>query len=236
MVEVENRYSAMQKRQMNAESSNMARGNHQEHNKNHDYWNVLLADIQEDPDAWEDKKALDFGCGCGRNVENLLKLAEWERVDGVDISEANIEVCKKFVRDLGSHFDGRSRFFANNGVDLSGLASDEYDFVMSTIVFQHICVHEIRKSLKTEIFRILKEGGVFSFQMNFGPVRNNAVAYLDNFYDAQGTNSRCDTRVDDPQELIDDLEEIGFKNITYEIKPSFSCNGVDKWIYVRCEK
>ena len=44
--------------------------NHEAHNKNKKYFNVLLKDITEDPDKWENKKALDYGSGKGRNVTN----------------------------------------------------------------------------------------------------------------------------------------------------------------------
>jgi len=232
-IDIDNKYSKMQKKQMNASTSNMKRLNHKDHNENPDYWDILLSAVKGEPEAWAGKKALDFACGCGRNVENLLKLAEWERVDGVDISENNIEYCRKYISNL---YDARFAFHVNNGVDLEGIEGDEYDFVMSTIALQHICVHSIRYSLKSEIYRVMKPGGVFSFQMNFGPSHNNARAYHENFYDAPGTNSICDTRVDHPQEIIDDLEKIGFRDIVYQIRPSFSSDATNEWIYVRCKK
>ena len=235
-VSVDNKYSLMQKSQMNASTANMKKLNHKDHNENPDYWETLLGDVTKEPEAWEGKKALDFGCGCGRNVENLLKLAEWGKVDGVDISENNIEYCKSYIRNMGHIYEGRYDFYANNGIDLRDIGDEEYDFVMSTIVFQHICVHSIRFSLKSEIFRVLKKGGVFSFQMNYGPANNGARDYHDDHYDAKGTNSMCDTRVDRPEDIVDDLQKIGFKNITYKILPSFSCDAVNEWIYVRCEK
>ena len=49
-------------------------GNHPEHNPNPKYWDLLLGDIKIAPEKWEGKKALDFGCGQGRNVTNLLSL------------------------------------------------------------------------------------------------------------------------------------------------------------------
>jgi len=236
MVDSKNNYSVMQKKQMNAGTANMSKLNHKDHNDNPDYWDILLADVRSNPEAWEDKKALDFGCGCGRNVENLLKLAEFERVDGIDISETNIEFCKGYIQDLGHMFNGRSAFHASNGVDVKPLLDDEYDFIMSTIVLQHICVHSIRYSIMSDLFRTLKPGGVFSFQMNYGPAHNTAVGYREDFFEAKGTNSMCDTRVDKPEELITDLSKIGFKNITHEIRPSYSSDATDEWIYVRCEK
>ena len=46
--------------------------NHKQHNDDPEYWDILLKDIVDNPSFWEGKRALDFGCGCGRNIENLL--------------------------------------------------------------------------------------------------------------------------------------------------------------------
>lgn len=223
------RYAKMQKKQMNGNSGRMRQTDHKEHDKNSDYWDILLGDITP---TMSDLTALDFGCGTGRNVHNLLGLASWHRVDGVDISEENIKYCKERFKEE------TSTFFLNNGFDLSTLQSDEYDFVMSTITFQHICVHDIRLSLKREIFRIMRDGGIFSFQMAFGKDTEGArvSSYHENAYGAKSTNSGHDVRITDPEEVVRDLEEIGFKNITFEVKPSFSDNQHEQWIFFRCEK
>ena len=111
---------------------------------------------------------------------------------------------------------------------------------MSTIVFQHICVHELRYKLKQEIYRVLKSGGLFSFQMGFGDMNftghtrpNN---YYDNSYIAEGSNGSDDVRVTDSTQLTSDLSKIGFKNITFEIHQPWEDGGHPNWIYVRCEK
>lgn len=75
----------------------MTISNHSEHFSNPDYWNILLKEIKDQPENWEDKIALDFGCGCGRNLKTLLELANWRRVDGVDISSKNCKYAKEYV-------------------------------------------------------------------------------------------------------------------------------------------
>jgi len=47
---------------------------HLEHNENKDYWGVLLENI--DDAQFKGARALDFACGKGRNVRNLLSLAQ----------------------------------------------------------------------------------------------------------------------------------------------------------------
>jgi hypothetical protein len=56
--------------------------------------------------------------------------------------------------------------------------------------------------------------------MGFGNKKPGTVKYYENYYDATSTNSGCDVRVEDPNDLINDLDNIGFKNITYQIRNS----------------
>lgn len=233
MVDEHNKYSKMQQLFYDTHVANMIAGNHKEHNDNPDYWNILLGNLN---DITGKEVALDFGCGCGRNVYNLLKNWNWKRVDGVDISQKNIEATKKYLIENKIDEDKYS-LYKNNGVDLSLLKSEEYDFVMSTIVFQHIAVHEIRYNLMTEIHRVLKDGGVFSFQMGFGKNdKFKTVDYYENYYDAKGTNSDCDVRVENPEYLVTDLQKIGFKNIDYNIRPSWSNIIHTEWIFIKAYK
>ena len=74
----------------------MVPDNHSQHNPDPEYWDILLRDIKLDPKKWENKKSLDFGCGCGRNLVNLSTLAKWETIDGCDISKQNAEYSKKW--------------------------------------------------------------------------------------------------------------------------------------------
>ena len=222
-----NKYTKMQKDQYRGGTSN-----HQEHNSNNDYWNILLNDIKNN-DGWNGKVALDFGCGKGRNVTNMLSLAEWSRVDGVDISEGNIEYCSKEYKEQNSDW------YVNSGTDLKDLNKDEYDFVMSTITLQHIPVYDIRQNILKEILRVMKPGAVFSFQMTYGPVPKagtKPASYHDNMYEATSTNSGWDVRISDENDVVEDLHQIGFVNVTTNVRQSFSDDQHPKWIYIRCEK
>jgi SAM-dependent methyltransferase len=201
--------------------------NHEKHNENPDYWAVLLKDVAGLPDnSW----GLDFGCGKGRNVANLHTFGKFSSLHGIDISPENILYCKN------AYDPGVFSFFENNGLDLSPLEDGVYDFAMSTIVFQHIAVHEIRFNLMKEIFRVLKCGGIFSFQMGFGSHYSHFASYYDNKYDADGTNGVCDVTVTAPRELIDDLKIIGFVDIETSILDSFDDSGHPFWIYVSAKK
>jgi SAM-dependent methyltransferase len=227
MVNSDNKYTKMQKGAYRSGTSN-----HPEHNDNPDYWNFLLGDLK-DRDSWVNKIGLDFACGKGRNVTNMLSLSDWKRVDGIDISEANILYCKENYKEQDSDW------YVNNGVDVSGLGDNEYDFIMSTIALQHIPVYDIRKSLITDLLRTLKPGGLFSFQMGYGEEikpNENRYGYYENFYNAGGTNSQHDVRVQSEAEIIEDLSDIGFVNIETYVRDTFSDNGHPQWIYVKAYK
>jgi ubiquinone/menaquinone biosynthesis C-methylase UbiE len=245
-MQADNKYTRMQRQFYDLNAPKMVATNHLEHDDNPDYWDILLSDVERRGSKVSQKydgcNALDFGCGCGRNVQNLYENfpngrgAYWNRVDGVDISEHHIKACYDLMKSLKIP-EEKYKFRVNNGIDLSSFSDDEYSFVMSTIVFQHIAVHEIRYNLMKEIYRVMKPGGLFSFQMGFGKnEKYTTVGYFENFYDATSTNSDCDVRVENPDDVVNDLKKIGFRSIAYKIRPSWS-NAVHKeWIYVKAYK
>lgn len=224
---LDNKYTQMQKDAYAGGTSN-----HEEHNTNPDYWEILLGDLK-DREKWDGKVALDFACGRGRNITNMFNLCDWSRIDGVDISETNIAYNKSDYQNQ------KSNWYCNNGVDVSDLKDNEYDFIMSTIALQHIPVYDIRKSLITDLYRTLKPGGLFSFQMGYGVTilpTDNRIPYFENYYDANGTNSAWDVRVQNEEDVIKDLTNIGYVNITTMVRDAFSDKGHPQWVYVKAYK
>lgn len=233
MIEENNKYTLMQKNVYAKENLSMSKINHRHHDKNPDYYNILLREPKLEPEKYSGATALDFGCGCGRNIDNLLKLANWKRVDGIDISPENIQYCNKYLSELGYNKD-KFNFYVNNGIDVQQLKTDEYNFIVSTIVFQHICVHEIRYSLLKDLFRTLKPEGIFSLQVALDSV-SSSVPYYENFYDAKSTNGKADFSVDNIEYMEKDLTEIGYKINEYLIRDSYS-DKHKKWIYWKLSK
>lgn len=239
VVNQDNKYTKMQQEFYDSTADIMAIDNHRGHDSNPDYHGILLSNIVENKDEWSGKTALDFGCGIGRNVDNLAKLADWAYVDGCDISSENIVRADKFLSTVLDN--SNYNLYTTTGIDLQPIASDRYDFVMSTIVLQHIAVYDIRFSIISDIYRVMKTGGLFSFQMaQYNSVIDKAN-YFDNTYDAPGTNGRFDVSIDNPDDMINDLIKIGFSNISYEIKNEWDanhrlyCTG-DNWIYFKAWK
>jgi len=253
MIKSKNKYTKMQKAWYEKYQRKMSIHNHLFHDSNPDLKNILLGDITADADSWKGKTALEFGCGCGRNLDTLLNLAKWKRVDGVDIAAANINYCDKYLKDLG-HSSNRFNLYVNNGINVDVLDSNEYDYIMSTIVLQHICVHKIRKSILTDLYRVLKPGGILSFQVALDSsdkshhlnghsndrrqTWKNHVGYYDNNIDAEKTNGIFDFNCEKPEYMYEDLKDIGFLpvGISHEIRKAWEDPGHDNWIYFRAIK
>lgn len=211
----------------------MARTDHQGHNDNPDYWEMFIDKACEEAVGMP-CRALDFGCGTGRNVVNLVNNCAFDEVWGADISETNIAHCKHTVpAKLTGDAHVGFRTVSGNGVE--AFESWYFNYVMSTIVLQHICVHEIRFEILEDIFRVLDYDGLFVFQMGYGSKHPNSRGYYENFYDAKATNSKCDCRVEHPNQLVGELAIIGFKEIEVEIRDAWD-DAHDKWIYVTARK
>ncbi len=224
-------YAAMQKSHYET-TSHLGTSNHKVHNKNPDYMGILLGPIFE----MEGGFALDFGCGHGRNVQNLLAENIFDRVDGVDISAKNIEYATKNILESGFD-DSKFSMMVNNGLDVSVLPGNEYSFVMSTITLQHICCHSIRFKLLEGLYESMKRGGILSFQMGYGDSPKKTAGYFDNAYSAVGTNGLHDVRVKNENMIIGDLIKIGFNQeaIAINIRSSMRDHHA-KWIYVEAVK
>ncbi|MDY7004765.1 MAG: methyltransferase domain-containing protein, partial [Cyanobacteriota bacterium] len=123
-------------------------------------------------------KVLEIGCGVGRLIQPLRKI--FAQVDGVDISEKMIQFAKQYL----ANGQQNGNLYVNNGCDLQALSSESYDFVYSTIVFQHIRSISIVKSYFREIFRVLKIGGYFRIQ-----VHDQSAPSLGNF-DEEGSKDQ----------------------------------------------
>lgn len=205
-----------------ARTGAMNEDNHGAHNDNPDYWDILVGGTEE---GWSDKIGLDFGCGCGRNVINMVP--RFRRFDGVDISSGLVEQARSSL--LSKYDPDRFRLHTCNGVDLGGLPDGEYDWVMSTIVLQHICVWSIRMGYLKEFFRVMKAGGTLSIQMRYGDKKKAVDYYHDNI-----KSDLQNVVVGDPDDLIEDLKEAGFERIVTRIRDGWSDHS--QWIYARAHK
>ena len=102
-------------------------------------------------------QALDFGCGLGRLTQGLA--AHFDRVTGVDISEAMIELARRHNR-----YGDKVTYVHNTRPDLSCFADGTFDFVYSVITLQHVAP-EYSRGYIAEFIRVLAPGGVTLFQV-----------------------------------------------------------------------
>ncbi len=91
------------------------------------------------------------------------------------------------------------------------------------------------------MFRILEPDGLLSFQMGYGPNLDDSMgrpksSYYEDSFNATGTNSLHDVRIQKESEVIDDLKKIGFISVETFIRDAFSDYGHPQWIYVKAKK
>ena len=122
--------------------------------------------------------ALEIGCGVGRMTRMLSRI--FGRVTAVDVSKEMIEGARVNLYAGSSRwrrFAGIWRFLPapdaaknvtlllGDGATLAGVPDSSHDFAFSFIVFQHIPRFDVIHSYCREVFRVLRPGSLFKFQV-----------------------------------------------------------------------
>lgn len=189
--------------------------------------------------------ALDFACGPGRMIRRMAKRVG--RCDGIDISAENIRAAQEYCAGVSP----RPELYVNNGRDFASIGDDVYDLVFSTIALQHIPVHEIRQNIFAEMFRVMKSGASLSLQMAYGNTFDKVIEaarqagypaqfarWRENAYRARDTNGFHDVVItaDTLGEVREDLQRIGFENVTHELADLPHASHYDNWIFLYARK
>jgi ubiquinone/menaquinone biosynthesis C-methylase UbiE len=197
------------------------------HNQWPDYETVLFDGIET-----KGKVALEYGCGPARNIirfgspESRFGFA---RIDGVDISQTNIENGRINLVDVG--YQGpQPNLWQNDGCHIEQ-PDNSYDLVFSVIALQHVLSHPIRQIIMGEIHRVLKPGGWFTAQMGFGPGHPRSVDY----YHVGSVHEDKDVRVESADALEADLKEAGLENFRYVLRTPCK-DEHPHWIWFQCQK
>lgn len=101
--------------------------------------------------------ALDFGCGVGRLTQALAN--HFSLVVGVDIAKSFIELARQHNTKIET-----CKFLLNEHNDLALFSDNEFDFIYSNIVLQHMKPHIALQYIK-EFLRVMKPDGVLVFQI-----------------------------------------------------------------------
>jgi len=117
----------------------------------------------------EGRKIADIGCGTGNW---LLEFIQWgarpEDLFGIDLNPGRIEQARAKIP--GANFE------AGDASQLS-LAAGSFDLVSQFTAFSSVLDGSMRRSMASEMIRILKPGGaIISYDLRVGNPRNSAVA------------------------------------------------------------
>ncbi len=102
----------------------------------------------------EGKRMLDIGCGIGRMERGFSQM--FGEVYGLDVSGEMIAQAREL-----NHAFQNVKFVKGNGQDLRIFPDEYFDFVFSCLTFQHIPERQIILDYLSEIYRVLKKGGLF---------------------------------------------------------------------------
>jgi SAM-dependent methyltransferase len=105
-----------------------------------------------------DLHALEIGCGVGRMTRMMARI--FGHVTAVDVSPEMIERAKANLRGLDN-----VTLVLGDGHTLSALPDESHDFAFSFIVFQHIPSAAVIHSYCREVYRVLRPGSLFKFQL-----------------------------------------------------------------------
>jgi len=103
-------------------------------------------------------RVLEIGCGVGRVTRALTEL--FGEVYAVDVSAEMVRLARSALAGTPNVF-----IYKNNGRDLSVLPKIPFDFAFSCTVFQHIPSLAIIESYLREVYRLLRRGALFKFQV-----------------------------------------------------------------------
>jgi SAM-dependent methyltransferase len=138
-------------------------------------------------------RTIEIGCGVGRMTRALAAL--FNEVHAVDISAEMIALASQNLSGLKNVF-----LYKNNGTDLAEFPDRSFDFAFSFIVFQHIPDRGVIENYVREVYRCLKPGAVFKFQVQgytgIQPVQDDTwVGAPIGLADAQALARRCGFRL-----------------------------------------
>ncbi|MBW4473318.1 MAG: class I SAM-dependent methyltransferase [Stenomitos rutilans HA7619-LM2] len=109
------------------------------------------------------KRALDFGCGTGRIVIPLAKIAE--QVVGLDVSDSMLGEASQNCEEYSMN----NIILIKSDDSLSSL-SGKFDFIHSFLVFQHIAPSR-GKHILINLLKHLEDGGIGALHFTYAKLK-----------------------------------------------------------------
>jgi len=97
---------------------------------------------------------LDFGCGSGTLAIMIKEQYPLVNITGVDVDEQILGIAEKKTKSAQLNIS----LIKFDGEDLSSLGNQQFDKIVSTLVFHHISTH-VKTKIFYQLFNLLKSGG-----------------------------------------------------------------------------
>lgn len=109
--------------------------------------------------AKKNSKILDLGCGAGRTTFGFYELG-YKNITGLDLSDKLIESAKQFATKQQINIE----FVCGDACNLAEFSNNSFDIVFfSYNGFTNIPTKTLREQALNEIFRVLKNNGIYIF-------------------------------------------------------------------------
>ena len=116
--------------------------------------------------AWADRlrrprargRALDFGCGVGRNTRALA--SHFTTVVGLDVAQPMVHRASQLNSEIEN-----CEFLVNDATDLAQFSNETFDLVYCNIVLQHMLSDALIEDYVREFVRVLAPDGLLVFQL-----------------------------------------------------------------------
>lgn len=112
-----------------------------------------------------------------------------------------------------------------------------YDLIYSVDMIQHISSYSLRLKIFEEVYRVLKPGGHFCFQMGFHE-KTDYKMHADYFEDIFiGVMGNCDVKCNELNYIIHDLESrLNFTNFKHDVRPVGPHDNFLRWAWIQVQK
>lgn len=114
---------------------------------------------------------LDFGCGTGTLAIMIKEQFPSVNVIGIDVDDDVITIANRKIQAKGLSITIKKY----NGEDLSGFAHQQFDKIVSSLVFHHIPTRQ-KRVLLSHLFRMMKPGGQLHIA-DFGKASNGYTKF-----------------------------------------------------------